>query len=82
VRYNIRRAMKVVLRANSRARLIWRKEGMSKIHTYFGFKNGKLVTVLQSLDGDAKEALDCSYYVTNPQELEKQIETWKKEKSA
>ena len=55
---------------------------MSKIYTYFGFKNGKLVSVLQSLNGDAKKAWDCNYYVREPQKVEKQIENWKKEKSA
>jgi len=54
---------------------------MSKIRTYFGFKNGKLVSVLQSVNGDVKEAVDCTYYITEPQEVEKQIEKWKKEKS-
>jgi len=53
---------------------------MSKIRTYFGFKNGKLVSVLQSLNGDVKKAVDC-IYITEPQEVEKQIEKWKKEKS-
>jgi hypothetical protein len=54
---------------------------MSKIHTYFGFENGKLVSVLQSVSDDAKKALDCTYYIAEPQEVEKQIEKWKKEKS-
>jgi hypothetical protein len=55
---------------------------MGKIYTYFGFKNGKLVSVLQSVDNDAKKALDCSYCITEPQELERQIDEWKREKSA
>ncbi len=54
---------------------------MSKIRTYFGFKNGKLVSVLQSVNGDVKKAVDCTYYITEPQEAEKQIEKWKKEKT-
>jgi hypothetical protein len=54
---------------------------MSKIHTYFGFKNGKLVSVLQSVNGDVKKAVNCTYYITEPREVEKQIEKWKKEKS-
>jgi hypothetical protein len=70
----------VVLRENSRLN-IWGKTGMGKIHTYFGFKNGKLVSVLQSVNDDAKNAIDCTYYITEPQEVEKQIEKWKKEKS-
>jgi len=54
---------------------------MSKIRTYFGFKSGKLVSVLQSVNGDVKKAVDCTYYITDPQEVEKQIEKWKKENS-
>ena len=54
---------------------------MSKIRTYFGFKEGKLVSVLQSLNEDIKIAVDCSYFITEPQEGEKQIEKWKKENS-
>jgi len=53
---------------------------VSKICTYFGFKNGKLVSVLQSVDGDVKKAVDCNYYIKEPQEADKQIEKWKKEK--
>jgi hypothetical protein len=54
---------------------------MSKIQTYFGFTNGKLVSVLQSVNNDVNQAIDCNYYITEPQEVEKQIEKWKKEKS-
>jgi len=54
---------------------------MRKIRTYFGFKNGKLVSVLHSLNGDVKKAVDCTYYITEPQEVEKQIAKWKKENS-
>ena len=54
---------------------------MSKINTYFGFKNGKLVSILQSVNSDAKKAIDCAYYIAQPQEVEKQIEKWKKEKT-
>ena len=53
---------------------------MSKIYTYFGFKNGNLVSVVQSVNEDLKKAVDCAYYITEPQQLEKQIEKWKKEK--
>jgi hypothetical protein len=55
---------------------------MGKIYTYFGFKKGKLVSVLQSLDSDAKKALDVNYCITEPQDLERQIIEWKREKSA
>ncbi len=61
--------------------IFWRKAGMSNIRTYFGFKNGKLVSVLQTVNGDVKKAVDCTYYITEPQEAEKQIEKWKKENS-
>jgi hypothetical protein len=54
---------------------------MNKIYTYLGFKNGKLVSVLQSVNGNVKEAVDCNYYVKDPQEVDKQIDQWKKEKS-
>ena len=53
---------------------------MSKINTYFGFKNGKLVSVLQSVNGDVKEAVNCTYYISKPQEVKKQIQNWKKVK--
>ena len=54
---------------------------MSKIRTYFGFKNGKLVSVLQSVNGDGKKTVNCTYYITEPQEVKEQIEKWKKENS-
>ncbi|MEJ2271163.1 MAG: hypothetical protein P8X91_01470 [Candidatus Bathyarchaeota archaeon] len=54
---------------------------MSKIRTYLGFKNGKLVSILQSVNAEVIKALDCNYYITEPQEVEKQIEKWKKENS-
>lgn len=73
-------ALRAVLRENSGLEYLG-KAGMGRIHTYFGFKNGKLVSVLQSINGDAKKALDCTYYVAEPQDVEKQIEKWKKEKS-
>ena len=51
---------------------------MSKITTYFGFKNEKLVSVLQTVKGDVKEAVNCTYFISNPQEVKKQIQNWKK----
>ncbi|MEJ2114424.1 MAG: hypothetical protein P8X62_12345 [Flavobacteriaceae bacterium] len=54
---------------------------MGKICTYFGFKNGKLVLVLQSVDSNPKKAIDCSYYIAETQEAEAQIQKWKKEKT-
>jgi len=55
---------------------------MNKIHTHFGFKNGKLVSILQTVNGDVKKGIDCNYYITEPQEAEKQIDKWKKDNSA
>ena len=52
---------------------------MGKIYTYFGFKKGKLVSVLQSVNADVKEAINWNYYVREPHEVEKQIEKWKTE---
>ena len=74
------RVQKVGLRAHSRLEYMG-KTGMSKIRTYFGFKNGKLVSVLHSVNGDVKKAVDCNYYITEPQEVEKQIEKWKQDNS-
>ena len=54
---------------------------MSRIHTYFGFKDGKLVSVLQTVNDDVKEAVDCTYYITDPKEVEKQIKKWKRQTS-
>ena len=54
---------------------------MSKIYTYFGFKNGNLVSVVQSVNKDTKEALDCSYYIAEPQQVDEQIDKWKRAKS-
>ena len=51
---------------------------MSKINTYFGFKNGKLVSVLQSVNGDVKEAVNCTYFISNPKEVKRQMQNWKK----
>ena len=60
-------------------KICWGEAGIRKIFTYFGFKNGKLVSVLQSVNADVKEATDWNYCVREPQEVEKQIENWKKE---
>jgi len=47
-----------------------------KLFVFFGFKNGKLVSIVQSIEDNAKAAVECSYFVANPQEAEKQIKTW------
>jgi len=49
------------------------------IHVYFGFKNGKLETVILSRNSDRESAIDCDYYVDEPQDAETQIEEWKKQ---
>jgi len=49
------------------------------IHVYFGFKNGKLETVILSRNSDRESAIDCDYYIDEPQDVEKQIEEWKKQ---
>jgi len=51
---------------------------MLKKYTYFGFKNGKLITVITSTMDDVEDAIDCTYYIGNIQDAEKQIEEWKK----
>ena len=50
-----------------------------KIHSYFGFRHGKLTTVILSIIDNVEDAIDCNNYVTNPQDIEKQIDQWKKE---
>jgi hypothetical protein len=52
---------------------------LSKIRTYFGFKDGKLVSVLQSVNSDVAKAVDCTYFISEPQEADKQISKWKKD---
>jgi len=54
---------------------------MSKICTYFGFKNGKLVSIIQSIDSNPIKAIDCTYYIAEPQQAEAQIQKWKQEKT-
>ena len=50
-----------------------------KMHVFFGFKNRRLVTVVHSLYAETEDAIDCDYYITDPQDAEKQIAEWKKE---
>lgn len=52
---------------------------MSKMHTFFGFKDGKLVSVLHTLDTDVTKAINCTYFIGEPRDVDKQIEQWKKE---
>jgi hypothetical protein len=51
---------------------------MSKMHTFFGFKDGKLVSVLHTLDENVTNAVDCTYFIGEPRDGDKQIEQWKK----
>lgn len=50
-----------------------------RTNTFLGFKNGKLVTVIISIMDNHNDAVDCTRYVKNPQNNNKQIEEWKKE---
>jgi hypothetical protein len=52
---------------------------LSKIRTYFGFKDGKLVSVLQSVNNDVTKAIDCTYFISEPHDADNQIAKWKKE---
>ena len=49
------------------------------IYTYFGFRHGKLVSVIQSTFDDVETAINCNYYVEEVQDVKKQIEQWKAE---
>jgi len=49
-----------------------------KLFVYFGFKNGKLVSIIQSTEDNVKAAVDCNYFVADPREAEKQIDLWLK----
>ena len=53
---------------------------MLKLYTYFGFRGGKLVTVIQSTFEDVEDAIDCNRFVDAPVDAEKQIREWKKGK--
>ncbi|GAG90303.1 unnamed protein product [marine sediment metagenome] len=48
-----------------------------KTSTFFGFRHGKLVTVVMSIMDEVEDAIDCNYYITNPEDAEKQIADWK-----
>lgn len=47
------------------------------MNTYFGFKNRKLVTVVQTTEDCFDCAIDMDYVISNPQDAEKQIAEWK-----
>ena len=46
------------------------------VHVFFGFRHGKLETVILSVDDNVESAIDCNYYIPDPQEAEKQIKKW------
>ena len=48
-----------------------------KKYNYFGFRHGKLITVIVSNMSNVEDAIDCNYYVADPQDIKKQIEKWK-----
>lgn len=48
-----------------------------KLTTFFGFRNGKLITVVESTVPDFRDAVDVDYVVTDPQDVQKQITYWK-----
>ena len=47
-----------------------------KPHVYLGFKNAKLETIVISRNADRESAIDCDYYIDEPQDAKKQIELW------
>ena len=48
------------------------------ITTFLGFRNGKLITVVESTVDNFESAVDVDYIIDNPQDAEKQIAEWKK----
>lgn len=49
------------------------------LYTFFVFRNGKLISVVQSTVDIYESAIDGDYVIDNPQEAEKQIAQWKSE---
>jgi hypothetical protein len=50
-----------------------------KLFVYFGFKSGKLVSIVQSTEDSVKKAVDCNYFIVDPVEAEKQIVAWERQ---
>lgn len=46
--------------------------------TFFGFRNGKLITVVLSTVEGYEDAIDVDYVIEDPENAERQIEAWKK----
>lgn len=54
-------------------------ETMKKATTIFlGFRNGQLITIVESVIDNFESAIDVDYVITNPENAEKQIAEWKK----
>lgn len=51
----------------------------AKKNTFLVFRNGKLITVVQSTVDNYDSAIDGDYVIDNPQEAEKQITQWRSE---
>lgn len=51
-----------------------------KLTTFLGFRNGRLITVVESTVDNFESAVDVDYVVTDPREVEKQIIEWRREK--
>ena len=43
---------------------------------YLGFKNAKLQTIIISRLEERESAIDCDYYIDEPEDARKQIEKW------
>lgn len=57
---------------------------MSSIYTFFGFKDGRLITVVQTLDADILKnniikEFKCDTIIIGPDNVEKQIVDWWKQ---
>jgi len=48
-----------------------------KLTIFLGFRNGKLITVVESTVQDFESAVDVDYVVTDPRDVLKQIAEWK-----
>ena len=49
-----------------------------KKFAFFGFRDGKLATIVVSMTDNYKEAIDCEYIIDTPQNAKKQIAQWLK----
>lgn len=51
-----------------------------KTTIFLGFRNGRLITVVESLVQDFNDAVDMDYVVTEQRDVMKQIVEWKSSK--